>query len=598
MASEAPAIVTLGARSAGLAQRLQALLPGAEWHAPEDQPGAIGYAELRSCLHELFLAGRPIVGLMAVGILIRLLAPLLQDKRAEPPVLAVAEDGSAVVPLLGGHRGANELARTIAGHLGVAAAITTASDARFGVALDRPPTGWTLAHPELVGPFLQRLLEGANVRLVVDAGEATWLRDARLPWGEAADLEIRLDYRTEPPSPDRLLYHPRVLALGVGTERGLPPELLVDHAMGVLATRGLAPAAVACVVSHELKAAEPAVHALAAALGVPVRFFGTPALLAQTERLTSRSDTVFRETGCYGVAEGAALAAAGMSGSLLVQKQVGQRCTVAVAIAPDIIDAGAVGRAQGRLAVVGIGPGSHVWRTAEAVAELRNAEEVVGYGLYLDLVVDLVGRKPQHRFPLGEEAARCRHALALAAEGRRVVLVSSGDAGIYAMAALVLELVEQEPSPAVARIAIAVAPGISALQAAAARVGAPLGHDFCTVSLSDLMTPWAVIEQRLRAAATGDFVTALYNPVSQKRRTGLPRAKAIFLEHRSATTPVVVARNLGRDDERVEVTSLGQLDPEVIDMLTVLLIGSRATRRVPQLHGPDRVYTPRGYGVG
>jgi cobalt-precorrin 5A hydrolase/precorrin-3B C17-methyltransferase len=231
------------------------------------------------------------------------------------------------------------------------------------------------------------------------------------------------------------------------------------------------------------------------------------------------------------------------------------------------------------------------------VLAVRGAEDLVGYGLYLDLVRDLAPAAMRHPFPLGAEAERCRHALDLAAGGRRVALLCSGDAGIYAMAALVLELVEAAADPAWARVDLVMLPGISAMQAASAKAGAVLGHDFCAVSLSDLLTPWPVIETRLRAAAAGDFVTALYNPVSRRRREALAAARAIFLEHRPPTTPVVIARNLGRADEAVRIVALAALAVDEVDMLTLVLIGSSATRRAPRLHGADWVYTPRGYPI-
>ncbi len=388
-----------------------------------------------------------------------------------------------------------------------------------------------------------------------------------------------------------------MLALGIGAERGAPAEALIELARTALGEAGLAAEAVACIASIDLKAAEPAVHALAANLGVPARFLDAARLLEETDRLSVRSEIVFRETGCWGVAEGAALAAAGPGSRLLVQKRRGERVTCAIALAAGTIDPGAVGRPQGTLALVGIGPGAPGWRTREAEAVLREAEDVVGYGLYLDLAADLLGGAEQHRFPLGAEQERCRKALDLAASGRRVALVSSGDPGIYAMAALVLELIDREERTDWSRVALSVCPGISALQAAAARLGAPLGHDFCAISLSDLLTPWTVIERRLRAAAEGDFVVALYNPVSARRREGLERAKEILLAERPAATPVILARNLGRADERCRVTSLEALGVDEVDMLTLVLVGSSTTRRLASLAGPDRVYTPRGYPV-
>ncbi|MGH6947915.1 MAG: precorrin-3B C(17)-methyltransferase, partial [Kiloniellales bacterium] len=267
----------------------------------------------------------------------------------------------------------------------------------------------------------------------------------------------------------------------------------------------------------------------------------------------------------------------------------------AVALAPAPFDGAALGRPRGALAVVGLGPGGAAWRTAEAEAVLTSAEELVGYRLYLDLVGPLAQGKNLHPFELGDEEARVVRALDLAAQGRRVALVCSGDPGIYAMASLVFEALERGGRDDWKRIAVAVAPGISALQAAAARIGAPLGHDFCAISLSDLLTPWAQIERRLIAAAEGDFVVALYNPVSRRRRWQLAQATEILLKHRPPETPVVLARNLGREGEALSVRPLSALTADDVDMLTVVLIGSSATRQIARGDGGTHVYTPRGY---
>jgi cobalt-precorrin 5A hydrolase/precorrin-3B C17-methyltransferase len=349
------------------------------------------------------------------------------------------------------------------------------------------------------------------------------------------------------------------------------------------------------VVSVDLKAAEPAVHGLAAGLGVAARFLTPERLLAETPRLATPSELVFRETGCWGVAEGAALAAVGPAGRLLVPKRKGERVTCAVAEAPRDLDPTAIGRPQGRLAVVGLGPGDRRWRTDEAQRLLAEAEELVGYGRYLDLVGPAAKGKPRHEFPLGAEVERCRFALERAAEGRSVALVCSGDPGIYALATLVFELLERTADPAWARVAVTVSPGVSALQAAAAVVGAPLGHDFCAISLSDLLTPVEVIERRIRAAAAGDFAVAFYNPVSLRRRELLDRARDLLLEHRPPATPVGLARNLGRPDQSTRIVPLAELAAGMCDMLTLVLVGASGTRRAHRLHGPDWVYTPRGY---
>lgn len=594
--SEAPVFVVLTQAGLELARRVAAALPGAEVHGLAGRvPGADSrFANTTEHLRTLFAAGRPVVGVCAAGVLIRALAPLLADKRAEPPVLALAEDGSAVVPLLGGHHGGNALARRIADALGVAPAVTTAGDLRFGVALDDPPPGWTLANPEDHKAFAAALLAGATVRL---EGEAPWLGDAALPWADGANLVIRTTERIVKGSPNTLVYHPAVLCVGVGCERGAAPEEVVDLVRRTLREHGLAEAAVAAVVSLDLKADEPAVHAAAAALGVPARYFPAARLEQETPRLANPSEPVFREVGCHGVAEAAALAAAGADGRLLVPKTKSARATCAVARAPAVVRPREIGHGRGSLAVVGLGPGDAAWRSPEADAAIHAATDLVGYTLYLDLLGPLAAGKVRHDYALGEEEARVRAALDLAAQGRDVALVCSGDPGIYAMAALVFELIEGGERRAWRRPVIAVVPGISALQAAASRVGAPLGHDFCAISLSDLLTPWSAIERRLRAAAEGDFVVALYNPVSRRRTRALAAAKEILRAHRPADTPVVLARNLGRAGEEVCVIDLDKLTPERADMLTLVLVGSSATRRVARGDGGCWVYTPRGYAA-
>ena len=593
--NQKPAIILLGQSGLETAKRLQEALPEAELHGQaarlSDADVGVLFDDLKTHLQALFRANRPILCITSAAIPIRLLAPILTDKTTEPPVLAIAEDGSAVVPLLGGHRGANDFSRRVAKALGINPAITTAGDLRLGVALDQPPPGWTIATPEAIKPVTAALLAGDPVSLV---GSADWLDGTELGFSEGGHFRILVTDGQVEANAETLVYHPATLALGVGCERNAEPAELIKLVEETLATHGLAKASIAAIVSIELKAAEPALHQLADHLDVPLRFFSVETLNAQEERLATPSDLVFKETGCYGVAEGAALAAAGDGGTLIVEKTKSTRATCAIARAVDVIDAGTLGRPQGHLAIIGIGPGQSTWRTPEADDFLQLADDWVGYRGYLDLI-DKQGLAKAHGFPLGEEENRARAALDLAAGGKRVALISSGDAGIYAMASLVFELLDREQNPAWQRIEITVTPGISALQAAAARAGAPLGHDFCAISLSDLLTPWPVIEQRLQAAAAGDFVTALYNPASGRRRQGLARALGILGQARPPATPVIIAKKLGRDGEDVNVTALRDVDQASIDMLTLLIIGSSNTRIADRLHGRPFVYTPRGY---
>jgi precorrin-3B C17-methyltransferase len=243
-----------------------------------------------------------------------------------------------------------------------------------------------------------------------------------------------------------------------------------------------------------------------------------------------------------------------------------------------------------QLYIIGSGPGDLAHLTPAAEKALAACSDLVGHGLFLKLLGELTAGKQLHKPPMGEEITRARLALDLAASGRTTALISSGDAGIYAMATVVFELLDHRPQPHWQGVDIDVIPGVSAMQAAAARVGAPLAHDFCAISLSDLLTPWEVIEKRIYAAAQGDFVIAFYNAVSKHRTWQLSKAKEILLACRNPETPTIVAFNVTRPGESISITTLGQLNPDALNMLTLVLVGNQETRRLG-----NWVYTPRGY---
>ena len=541
---------------------------------------------------DLFAAGRPIVGVCASGILIRGIAPLLSDKLTEPPVVSVSDDGAVVVPLVGGHRGANALARRIAAGLDGVAAVTTAGDVALGVALDEPPAGWTLVNREDAKGAMATLLAGGGAD--VD-GHADWLSD--LPAGSDLTLSATAERRTDL-GPNHLHFVPKQYALGVGCARDCPPDELWALVQDVLQEFNIADAAVHSVSSIDLKGDEPAMIELASRLGCQLRLFSSDELEAETGRVSNPSDVVFAEVGTHSVAEASALAQFGPQADLVVEKRKTAQATCALAKI-DQPPSELRGRSRGTLSIVGIGPGQASWRTPEVSRLVADAEELVGYGLYIDLLGPLAAGKKRSDFPLGGEEDRCRYALEAAAEGRNVALVCSGDAGIYAMGALVFELLDRGEdalgvSQAAKCVDVVCSPGVSALQGAAARAGAPLGHDFCAISLSDLLTPREDIVKRLKAAAEGDFVIAFYNPVSMRRRTLLAEAREILLQHRPAETPVMLASSLGRPEEHVRYRRLDELDVDEVDMLTVVLVGSSHSR-LAQLGTGPRMYTPRGY---
>lgn len=581
-----PVVLALNAAGEPVARRIADALD-CPLHGREGRTdAAITFPNALDHARDLFAAGHPVVGVCAAGILIRAVAPLLSDKTREPPVISVSDDGAVVVPLLGGHRGANRLARTIAEVLGAAAAVTTAGDVALNVALDEPPAGYRLANPEDAKPVMAALLSGGGATVT---GEPLF----DLPQGNAVEIVV-----TEAPAtggPTRLVYHPQRHTLGVGCARDADPAELWDNVSQVLADAGVAPGAIASVNTLDLKLDEPAMNALAARLGCPLRAF-TAAELAAIE-VPNPSDVVLSEVGTPSVAEAAALAAGG--GTVVAPKRKTANTTAALARA-DAPVTDPKGRARGRVSIVSIGPGQATWRTPEASRLIAEADELVGYSLYIDLLGPVAAGKPRADFPLGGEEARCRHALERAGQGHNVALVCSGDAGIYAMGALVFELMARDPADPSAltdparRVEIICTPGVSALQAAAARAGAPLGHDFCAISLSDLLTPREDIVKRLKAAAQGDFVIAFYNPVSRRRRTLLAEARDILLGHRPADTPVLLASSLGRTEEHIRYRRLADLMVDEVDMLTVVLVGSSHSRLVKTGDGM-RMFTPRGY---
>jgi cobalt-precorrin 5A hydrolase/precorrin-3B C17-methyltransferase len=478
-----PAILILGETSIPVARQVQMALPEAVVYGLINRTHSADftYTNFGETVREFFQTGTPIIGICAAGILIRTLAPLLTNKWQEPPVLAIAEDGSAVVPLLGGLQGVNDLARQIASVWQISPAITTTGDIRFKTTLLSPPLGYQLVNPDDAKKFLADLLAGEKVKLI---GEADWLKNSNLPISSAAKLSIEI------------------------------------------------------IDKNNLNLAKPSTNCLVY-------------LCEESQQIKEKS---------------------GLSPGDFANES------------------------QGKLAIVGTGPGALNWMSPEVREVLEKATDWVGYKTYLDLVESL--RKPEivrHESDNRVELDRAEIALDLAAKRRSVVLVSSGDPGIYAMAAAVFEVLEKKAKPAWDAIAIQVCPGISAMQAAAARVGALLGHDFCAISLSDILKSWQVISQRIELAARADLAIAFYNPVSQERTWQLEKAKEILLQWRSPQTPVVLARNLGRKGETVTVKFLEDMTIKDADMRTIILIGSSKTRLIEQGKTKQWVYTPRHY---
>jgi len=298
--------------------------------------------------------------------------------------------------------------------------------------------------------------------------------------------------------------------------------------------------------------------------------------------------------GAEAAGQPAASPAAGTTAPASVPEKSGPAETTRASGSSEVTEpAGATAEsATGRVDVVGLGPGGRDWLTPQAAAVLAGADDIVGYAPYVDRV-PFNPRQRRHGSDNRVEAQRAEFALDLALRGRRVAVVSSGDPGVFAMASVVLEAAAADAR--FAGVPVSVVPGITAAQAVASLAGAPLGHDYVMLSLSDRLKPWDVIARRLEAAAAGDFAIAIYNPASQSRRQQLADARDLLLIHRDASTPVVIGRAVGTDGQRVTVTTLGQFDPAQVDMRCLVIVGSSQSRVVRDGSGAARVITPRRY---
>jgi cobalt-precorrin 5A hydrolase/precorrin-3B C17-methyltransferase len=482
--------------------------------------------------------------------------------------------------------GVNDLAREIAAALGVQPAITTTGDIRFRTALLSPPQGYYLANPEDAKTFISNLLAGAKVRL---EGAASWLSESNLPIAPDAKLTIRVTEKAIAPTPDCLVYHPQIVAVALTKLSTIEPEIAVSFVQQVLENAGLAPASVAGFFALKEEMGNPALEAVSQYFKVPVRFFNLSQLVELESVKLTEYNPKFEVTAAQ-----IALTAAGAN-SHLTESDRPNAVNCAMALAARPFDARAIGVSRGKLAIVGTGPGGAPWMSPEVKEILREATDWVGYKFYLDLAGTLRFGQKRHDSDNREEIDRARFALDLAASGQSVAVVSSGDPGIFAMAAAVFEAIDFDAKPEWQSIDIRVAPGISAMQATAAAIGAPLGHDFCVISLSDILKPWEVIEQRIAAAAAADLVMAFYNPISKQRIWQLARAIEILLQSRDAKTPVILGRNLGRPGQSVRVCTLGEFQPQDADMRTLVIVGSSQTRIIPRKYGDVWVYTPRRY---
>ena len=576
---------------------------------------------LREYLTAIWQDYNAFVFVLATGAVTRLIAPLLRDKHTDPAIVVLDEEGKFVISLCGGHQGGGDaLTRLVAETIGATPIITGVSYSLNlpGIDIIGIPFGWKKGKGDWTG-VSAAIAKQYPVEVIQEAGSTLWQN--ALPENHSFHFDgkiapkgriwIGFTQHNFNPQADfpKVQWYPRVLWVGLGCERGTPKALIDRGIKTVFQRNHLAEEAIAGIATIDIKADETGILELCQERNLPLRTFSAEEL--KTVTVPTPSEVVQREVGTPSVAEAASLLShpspvtpstssghrshqLGEGGNLLVKKQVYKEEGVkgAVTIAVSLAETEYT-RRKGKLFLVGTGPGALEQMTHAARCAIAEADVIIGYSLYLDLIAPL--QRPGQiveSFPITRERDRAQRAIALAQWGLSVAVVSSGDCGIYGMAGLVMEELKETgwdgKTPNVR-----VFPGITALQAAASRVGSPLMHDFCAISLSNLLTPWDVIRTRLQAAAMGDFVTALYNPRSRQRQDQILQAQQIFLEHRQGNTPVALVKSAYRPDENIQLTTLEQMLQFPIDMLTTVIIGNCSTYQ-----HEDWLITPRGYLSG
>ncbi len=557
------------------------------------------FDSISEALPQSFAAGETAVCVMAAGIVFRVLAPCLKSKQDDPAVIVIDENGRHVVPLLGGHAaGANAFAREIADFLGAAAVITTASDVRGLVAPDEVARrlGAVVDDRRQLRKVASLLIDGRPV--CIEAPQDPGMPGYHwIPSGEdCGDFAARLLVTFETPGngseaarAGELL--PRIptarlvcrsVAAGVGCRRGASAKTIIDAISSVCRETGVDRRAVGVLATVEAKRNEPGLAAAAAELEAGLVFYSPDELEA-----VNRPGSAFveKQVGTAAVCEPAALLAAGKRGNLLAGKTIAGPVTVALAAATDGLPPG---KKDNRIFVIGAGAGTAALLTEEARRAIEASEVVIGYRTYVKQLSLIFPGKEYISGAMGTELDRCRQALELAAGGRTVALVSSGDAGVYGMAGPLLERAAGEDG-----VRVAVVPGVTAAQIAAARLGAPLMNDYITLSLSDLLTPRAEVIRRARLAAASDMVVCLYNPASKNRQTLFSDVRKMFVEARPPETPVGWVRDAGGPNESIHAGVLDGLPAAGIDMRTIIIIGNSQTEL---RHG--KMITKRGYERG
>lgn len=569
--------------------------------------GSFGKGCLQAWTQEHFQKGNVLVYIGACGIAVRAIAPFLKGKDTDPAVIVMDEKGQNVIPILSGHLGgANAWAQKLSQITGGQAVLTTATDVNglFSVDVFAAVNGLSIDDLGKAASFSAQLLREMGARLIIPdryadmisiAGDAP--SELKVQYASEAEPSEAADAGTVLLSPDQtaegapMQLIPRCIIVGMGCRRGKSYEQLKAFAVETLEELGLRRESVAALASIDVKKEEPGLLSLAADLGVPLVTFGAQQLEeAKLDGWTfAESDKVREHVGTGNVCERAAVAAGARK--ILREKTSRDGMTICIGMAPVQMywneqDKACGDAPKGHLFVVGIGPGNFEGMTAQAAKALEKSDTIIGYSVYNDLVEPYYPDKRYLTTPMTGEEARCRMALEEARAGHVVSLICSGDPGVYGMAGLVLELAGESD------VEIEIVSGVTAALSGAALLGAPLVHDFAVISLSDRLTPWELIEKRLRAAAQADLCIVLYNPSSRGRKEHLHRAAQILMEDLPGSRVCGIADRIGREGEKTRVMTLAELAEAETDMFSTVFIGNSSTRQLG-----NKMVTPRGYNT-
>ncbi len=562
--------------------------------------GSIEIVKTKQILREKWDKVDLILFVGSIGASIRLITSLLSLKDKDPGVIVIDNKGLKIVPIIGSHQSnVQNIAFQICNLFGGETIETNNSLEKNFLNIDSFGNQWGWKRSGDVKDWSKLVIKQANKKEIFCSqlsGNNLWKNSEvgtsinQLSYKD--DKQKESTFHISISSNHKLTWHPPTLWIGLGCERNTSKELIEDSLQKILVTNNLSPLSIAGFASIDLKKDEKAILKISKENNWPIKFFTSTEL--SKINTPNPSNIVLNEIGTPSVAEAACIMAAGEGAKLLKEKKIFKSLNSSKSTSGAVTIAVAQSKNQyspstGEIHVIGSGPGDISYLTNDARKALSKCSIWIGYKMYLDLIKPLK-RKDQVLIEsnLTEEKERCEKAIKLAEEGIKVALISSGESGFYGMAGLLLELIQKVNKQF--RPSFEVHPGISSMQLAAALGGAPLMNDFCSISLSDKLTPWESIEKRIAGALLGDFVITIFNPQSLERNWQLKRAIKLCLGYRPGNTPVLVGRQVGRQNQSKSFFTLDSIPLEEIDMLSIIIIGNSKTTLVDEIF-----LTPRGY---